>query len=93
MGDIRANLSARGREFLADMGRHVLGRYIEEGFAQAAEICLGVVDGRMEELQSKALAGKMTQADQVLWSKLKELKAEMESQLNQHAEDGDWRPR
>lgn len=34
------------------------------------------MQGRMDELQSKAPSGKMTQADQVLWSKLGELKAE-----------------
>lgn len=92
MSDFRTNAGARGRELLREMGQRVLGRYIEEGFAQAAGICLGVLEARMNELRSKAPSGKMTQADQVLWSKLDELKAEMERQIRQHAE-GDWRPR
>lgn len=93
MSDFRAIASARGREFLREMGQRVLARYIEDGFGQATIICLGVVQDRMNELQSKAPAGKMTQADQVLWSRLCELKAEMESQLRRHAEGGDWQPR
>lgn len=93
MSDLWANAGAHGRGFLREMGQRVLGRYIEDGFGQAADICLGVMQARMDELQSKAPSGKMTQADQVLWSKLGELKAEIESQLRQHAEGGDWRPR
>lgn len=73
-----------GRE-LADIPGEVLRRHadsrFEEGFNAAAAICVDLLSTNIDDLMGKAKCGELSGPEQVLLSKLTDLKSETERSL------------